>query len=185
MTDVFVVTILQAWCADNCDLLANCVAELLTSRCPTVSPSKRKRGQGIESFSSVIVFYKDVTITFCVRWIRSTRIYVFRERIFEAQSVVSFPKLLAFKKYFYVNSSPNNWKFVPKYQEYYKKSHFLDLQKRFLKIIIFGLYRYSLVLWKYSSIFEAFLNSIKKKWIVQRRGWNCRDGKSWKFYQNF
>lgn len=43
---MFVVSVLQAWCSQHCDLLGNCVADLLTSRCPTASPSKRKRGQG-------------------------------------------------------------------------------------------------------------------------------------------
>lgn len=52
VSDIFVVTILQAWCAQHCDLLANCVADLLTSRCPTASPSKRKRGQG-DKFVSI------------------------------------------------------------------------------------------------------------------------------------
>lgn len=46
LSDIFVVSVLQAWCAQTCDSLANCVADLLTSRCPTASPSKRKRGQG-------------------------------------------------------------------------------------------------------------------------------------------
>lgn len=46
LSDVFVVSVLQAWCSQHCDLLANCIADLLTSRCPTASPSKRKRGQG-------------------------------------------------------------------------------------------------------------------------------------------
>lgn len=40
------VSVLQAWCSQYCDVLGNCVADLLTSRCPTASPSKRKRGQG-------------------------------------------------------------------------------------------------------------------------------------------
>lgn len=50
-SDVFAVSALRCWCRDYEERLGELVANLLSSRCPPVSPNKRKRGGGNNSAS--------------------------------------------------------------------------------------------------------------------------------------
>ena len=50
LTDLFTVTMLQHWSRDY-ETLGDIIGNLLSSRCPAVSPNKRKRGQqGLSQF---------------------------------------------------------------------------------------------------------------------------------------
>lgn len=44
LSDMFVVSILQHWCTQDADALAQIISDLLSTRCPATSPNKRKRG---------------------------------------------------------------------------------------------------------------------------------------------
>uniref|UniRef100_A0A8D8V715 SOSS complex subunit A homolog n=1 Tax=Cacopsylla melanoneura TaxID=428564 RepID=A0A8D8V715_9HEMI len=44
LSDMFVVSILQHWCHQDADTLAEIISDLLSTRCPATSPNKRKRG---------------------------------------------------------------------------------------------------------------------------------------------
>ncbi|XP_050547066.1 integrator complex subunit 3-like [Daktulosphaira vitifoliae] len=46
LNDQFVVSVISSWYLEHGEVVANLVSELLISRCPIVSPTKRKRGQG-------------------------------------------------------------------------------------------------------------------------------------------
>lgn len=46
LNDQFVISVISSWYLEHGDNVANLVSQLLISRCPVVSPTKRKRGQG-------------------------------------------------------------------------------------------------------------------------------------------
>ncbi|XP_050442209.1 integrator complex subunit 3 isoform X1 [Adelges cooleyi] len=46
LNDQFVISVISSWYLEHGENIANLVSELLISRCPIVSPTKRKRGQG-------------------------------------------------------------------------------------------------------------------------------------------
>ncbi|VVC28913.1 Hypothetical protein CINCED_3A006302 [Cinara cedri] len=46
LNDQFVISVISSWYLEHGDSVANLVSQLLISRCPVVSPTKRKRGQG-------------------------------------------------------------------------------------------------------------------------------------------
>ena len=50
-SDVFAVSALRCWCRDYEERLGELVGNLLSSRCLTASPNKRKRGGGNNSAS--------------------------------------------------------------------------------------------------------------------------------------
>jgi len=46
LNDQFVISVISSWYLEHGESVANLVSQLLISRCPVVSPTKRKRGQG-------------------------------------------------------------------------------------------------------------------------------------------
>lgn len=46
LNDQFVISVISSWYLEHGEIVANLVSQLLISRCPVVSPTKRKRGQG-------------------------------------------------------------------------------------------------------------------------------------------